>query len=298
MRKKRIRLNNETPFDIINVVFMLLLMLLILYPLWYVLIISFNEGRDAARGGIYFWPRMFSTANYLAVFKNGKILQGFFISGSRAIIGTFAAVSFTGMVGYALGHSHLMGRRFYMTLGIITMFFSGGLIPYYMLIRNLGLRNTFWVYIIPAMFNFYNMLIMMTFFRSLPKEMSESAQIDGAGYIGIFFRIVLPLSMPIIATMALFNGVYHWNDYFVAVLYIDSEKLLPIQTILFKIVAESSAANMLTQINLPDVVAQRQITSESVKMATMVITTAPIVMVYPFLQKYFVKGIMIGSIKG
>ena len=298
MKKRRFRFNNETPFDVANTVFMVLLMLLILYPLWYVLIISLNEGRDAARGGIYLWPRVFSTANYQAVFKNAKILQGFYISGMRAVIGTFAAVSFTGLVGYALGHEKLMGRRLYMTIGIITMFFSGGLIPYYMLIRNLGLRNTFFVYIIPAMFNFYNMLIMMTFFRSLPKEMSESAQIDGAGYISIFFRIVLPLSMPIIATMALFNGVYHWNDYFVAVLYIDSERLLPIQTILYKIVAESSAANMLTKINMPDIVAQRQITSESVKMATMVITTAPIVIMYPFLQKYFVKGIMIGSIKG
>lgn len=298
MKNRRFRLTNETPFDVVNMVFMALLMLLILYPLWYVLIISLNEGRDAARGGIYLWPRVFSTANYQAVFKNAKILQGFFISGMRAVVGTFAAVSFTGLVAYALGHDKLMGRRFYMTLGIFTMFFSGGLIPYYMLIRNLGLRNTFWVYIIPAMFNFYNMLIMMTFFRSLSKEMSESAQIDGAGYISIFFRIVLPLSMPIIATMALFNGVYHWNDYFVAVLYIDSEKLLPIQTILYKIVAESSAANMLTKINMPDIIAQRQITSESVKMATMVITTAPIVILYPFLQKYFIKGIMIGSIKG
>ena len=298
MKKRRLRVTGETPFDAANMIFMALLMLLILYPLWYVLIISFNEGRDAARGGIYLWPRVFSTANYLAVFKNGKILQGFYVSGMRALVGTFMAVSFTGLVAYALGHGNLMGRRFYMALGIVTMFFSGGLIPYYMLIRNLGLRNTFLVYIIPAMFNFYNMLIMMTFFRSLPREMSESAQIDGAGYIGIFFRIVLPLSMPIIATMALFNGVYHWNDYFVAVLYIDSENLLPIQTILYKIVAESSAANMLTKINMPDIVAQRQITSESVKMATMVITTAPIVVLYPFLQKYFIKGIMIGSIKG
>ena len=298
MKRRRPLLSRETPFDVFNVLLMAVLMLVILYPLWYVLIISFNEGRDAARGGIYLWPRIITTANYQAVFKNAKILQGFLVSGSRAVIGTFAAVSFTGLVGYALGHDKLIGRRYYMALGMITMFFSGGLIPYYMLIRNLGLRNTFLVYIIPAMFNFYNMLIMMTFFRSLPKEMAESAQIDGAGYFSIFLRIVLPLSMPIIATMALFNGVYHWNDYFVAVLYIDSEKLLPIQTILFKIVAESSAANMLTKVNMPDIVAQRQITSESVKMATMVITTTPIIVVYPFLQKYFVKGIMIGSVKG
>lgn len=296
MKIKRSR--SELVFDILNTAFMTFILFITLYPFWFVIVMSFNEGTDAARGGIYFWPRIFSLLNFTAVFKNPAILTGFQVTTLRTIVGTIIHVFFTGMVAFALSHSRLVGRKFYMIVGIITMFFGSGLIPYYMLIRNLGLRNTFWVYIFPAMFSFYDMIIMMTFFRHLPGEMSESAKIDGAGYWRIFLSIIIPLSGPIFATMALFAGVYHWNDYFTAVLFIDKKELLPIQTILFKIIAESQASTILSQVNIPGVIARRKLTSESVKMATMVITTIPIICVYPFLQKYFVKGMLIGSVKG
>ena len=286
---------SEHVFDAILILYMTLIVIITLYPFWYVLVISFNEGMDANRGGIYFWPRVFSTTNYEAVFRNSSLLRGFFLSVARTVVGTLSAVFFTSMVAYALSHQQLVARKAYMLYGTITMFFGAGLIPYYLLIRDLGLRNTFWVYIIPVLFNFYNMIVIMAFFRQLPGDLEESAKIDGAGYWRIFLRIVLPLSTPILATMCLFNGVYHWNEYFTAVLYIDKPELLPIQTILFKIVAESSAIKMLY---VPDVIARRKLTPESVKMATMMVATFPIICVYPFLQKYFAKGILVGSLKG
>jgi len=287
---------SERLFDIIIVILMTLIAFVMIFPFWNGLAISFNDGVDANRGGIYFWPRIFSIANYEAVFQNSQLIWGFLISAGRTISGTVLAVFFTSMVAFALSHQNLAARKIYMFIGIITMFFSGGLIPYYLVIRNLGLRDNFLVFIIPAMFNFYNMIIIMTFFRQLPGDLQESAKIDGAGYWRIFMRIILPLSMPILATMGLFNAVYHWNDYFTAVLYIDNKKLLPIQTILYQIIAQTSSSTMISQI--PLAAAQRRVTTDSIKMATMMIATFPILCVYPFLQKYFVKGMLIGSIKG
>ena len=285
-------------FDACNYILMIFVLFITLYPFWYIFIISFNEGADAARGGIYFLPRVVSLDNYKAVFQNSTLSDAFIVTIAKTLLGTAVHVLFTGIIAFALSHKELIGRKFYMIFGTITLFFGGGLIPYYLLIRDLHLRNTFWVYIIPAMFNFWNMLIMMTFFRELPKELKESAKIDGASDLKIFYAIVLPLSMPILATMALFNGVGQWNDFFTGVIFIDKQQLLPIQTVLYKIVAENTAITMLMNVNLPDKIAQRKITSESIKLATMMVTTVPIICVYPFLQKYFVKGVLIGSVKG
>jgi len=285
-------------FNIINITLMVLIVIITLYPFWYVFAISFNEGKDAARGGIYFFPRVFTTDNYRAVFRNKNLTTAFAISTLRTLIGTVTHVFFTGMVAFSMSKSNLIGRKLYMLVGTVTLFFGGGLIPYYLLVRNLGLRNNFLVYVIPAMFNFWDMVIMMTFFKELPGALSESANIDGAGDLRIFLSIILPLSKPILATMALFCGVYQWNDFFTAVLFVDKKELLPIQTVLFKIVAEADAKRMLSQVNLPDVIAKRTLTSEAIKLATMVVTTVPIICVYPFLQKYFVKGMLIGSVKG
>ncbi len=297
-RKKVKRKPGEVVFDTINIAFMVFIFFITLYPFWYIFVVSFNEGRDAARGGIYFIPRVFSLDNYTAVFQNGDLVNAFILTITKTLVGTTLHVFFTGIVAYTLSHKDLMFRKFYILFGTITMFFSGGLIPYFILIRNIGLYNNFWVFIFPAMFSFWNMIIMMTFFKELPSELSESAKIDGAGFVKTFVAIILPVSMPILATIALFSGVYQWNDFFTGVLFTTKKELMPIQTILYKIISESSAVTMLTHVNLPDVVAQRKITSESIKLATMVVSTVPIICVYPFLQKYFVKGIMIGSVKG
>jgi len=225
-----------------------------------------------------------------------SIIQAFNITIWRTLFATLLHVFFTSMVAFAFTKKHIMGHRYYLILGTVTMFFSGGLIPYFILLKSIGLYDTFLVYIIPAMFNFYNLVIFMSFFREMPAALEESAKIDGANDFVIFIRIIIPLSTPILATIALFAGVYHWNDYFMGVMYISKASLQPIQTFLYRIIANASGTK--TIVGMPTGVNASMVSSQSVKLATMVVTTAPIICIYPFLQKYFVKGIMIGSIKG
>ncbi|WP_418936707.1 carbohydrate ABC transporter permease [Paenibacillus chitinolyticus] len=274
---------------------MLLVCFVTLYPIWYVLVHSFNNGTDAMQGGIYWWPRVPSLDNYRAVFENTGIMKAMGITVAKTVIGTAAHVFFTSMVAYAFSRRELVGRQVYMMLGTVTLFFSGGLIPTYLLIRDLGLLDSFWVYILPAMFNFFDLIIFLAFFREIPAGLEEAAKIDGAGDFTIFCRVVFPVSMPVVATIALFHGVYQWNDYFTGMIYINNPDLQPIQTFLYRVVAQSSSNQMLAA--APGGMA-KNVTSQSIKLATMVVTTLPIVLAYPFLQKYFVKGFMIGSIKG
>ncbi|NLC93472.1 MAG: carbohydrate ABC transporter permease [Treponema sp.] len=282
--------------DIFIGILMLLICFLALYPVWYTIIISFNDSSDAMRGGIYWFPRKFSLESYKTVFQDQSILRAFGITILRTVIGTLCSVFFTAMVGYAFSKSHIKFNKFYRIMGTITMFFGGGLIPYFITIKNLGLYDNFLTYIIPSLFSFYNMIIFMSFFKELPVGLEESAKLDGANDFFIFIRIIIPLSAPVIATIALFNGVWHWNDYFTGVMYINKAELQPIQTYLYRIVASASASKSV--VSMPAGIAAQQVNSTSVRLATMVVTTAPIVCVYPFLQKYFVKGMMIGSIKG
>lgn len=284
-------------FEIILVILMVLICFITLYPVWYTLVISFNDGMDAMQGGIYLWPRVFSLDNYQTVFRNTDIVKGFGVTTARTVIATLLSIFFTAMVSYGMSKKELIGRKLYLTIGTITLFFSGGLIPYFILIKNLRLIDNFLVYIIPAMFNFYNLIIFQAFFKELPVELEESAKIDGANDFTIFTRIIIPLSKPILATMALFNGVYHWNDYFMGVIFmIRRTDLQPIQTFLYRVIAETTSNQMMY--NAPGGIQYTRVTSQSIRMATMVVTTLPIICVYPFLQKYFVKGMLIGSLKG
>ena len=289
-------LKTYTIGDKVLVALMLLLCFITLYPVWYTIVISFNDSTDSLRGGIYWFPRKFTLQSYITVFQDKTIIKAFRVTILRTLIGTVTNVLFTSIIAFALSKNHIIGRKFYMILGTITMFFGGGLIPYFILIKNIGLYDSFWVYVIPSLFNFYNMIIFMAFFRELPAGLEESAKLDGANEIVIFIRIILPLSLPVLATIALFTGVYHWNDYFMGVMYTNKQDLQPIQTFLYRIVASASASK--TVVAMPAGVAAQQVSSQSVRLATMVVTTAPIVCVYPFLQKYFVKGMLIGSIKG
>lgn len=283
-------------FDTCNVLIMLFICFITLYPIWYVVVNSLNDGVDAMQGGIYWWPRKFTLDNYKAVFANPGIVKAFGVTIAKTVIGTAVHVLFTAMVAYAYSQNDLIGRKFYMIVGTITLFFGGGLIPYFLLIRDLGLFDNFLVYIIPAMFSFFDLIIFMAFFREIPPALQEAARMDGANDFTIFLRIILPVSLPAVATIALFHGVYQWNDYFTGVIFINNPDLQPIQTYLYKVVAETSSNQMLSV--MPGSIATRTVTSQSIKLATMVITTLPIVFVYPFLQKYFVKGMLIGSIKG
>ncbi len=280
----------------ILVAVMLLICFVTLYPVWYTVVLSFNESSDTMMGGVYWWPRKFSLESYRTVFLDKSIMNAFIVTFWRTVIGTVTNVLFTAMVAYAFSKKHIMGHKVYLVLGTITMFFAGGLIPYFILIKNIGLYDNFLVYIIPALFNFWNLLIFMSFFREMPAALEESAKIDGANDFRVFAQIILPLSMPVLATIALFTGVYHWNDYFSGVMYVNNPDLQPIQTFLYRVVANASATKAV--ISAPQGVSGAIINSQSVKLATMVVTTAPIVCIYPFFQRYFVKGFMVGSVKG
>ncbi len=282
-------------FDMLNIILMVTICFLALYPIWYVLIHSFNDGNDAVMGGIYWLPREFSLENYRQVFRNNEIVNAFFVSVMRTLIATAFHVVFTGMVAYAFLNKKLIGRKLYMNMGIVTMFFSGGLIPSFILAKNLGLVDNFWVYVFPTMFNFFDLIIFQSFFRTIPGALEESAMIDGANQFTIFFRVIMPLSKPVFAVILLFNGVYNWNDFFMGVFYIiKNSDLHPIQTYLYKMIvaSESSKVSMFST-----GISQSAFTSTSLQMATMIVTTVPIVVIYPFLQKYFVKGMLLGSVK-
>ena len=290
------KLGKGTIGDKFITAFMILVCFCALYPVWYTVIVSFNNSEDTLRGGIYFFPRKFTLESYKTVFQDKSIIKAFGVTILRTLIGTVCSVLFTAMVGYAFSKKHIWGNRVYMIIGTITMFFGGGLIPTFILYKNIGLYDNFLVYVLPSLFNFYNMIIFMSFFRELPVGLEESAKLDGANDMLIFFRIILPLSMPVLATIALFNGVGQWNDYFTGVMYINNADLQPIQTFLYRIIASASASK--TVVSLPAGISAQQVSSQSVRLATMVVTTLPIVCVYPFLQKYFVKGMLVGSIKG
>jgi len=290
------RTKSEVVFDFINMVIMMGICFIMLYPVWYTLVNSLNDGTDAMLGGIYWWPRIFSLDSYKAVFANARIFRAFTVSFFRTVIGTTVHVFFTSMVAYGLSKEYLMGRKYFMFIGMITLFFGGGLIPTFLLYKSLGLLDRFAVYIIPAMFNFYHLIIFQTFFREIPSALEESAKMDGANDFYIFLRIILPLSKPVLATIALFIGVYHWNDYFAGVIFINNPELQPIQTFLYRVIAETTSVQMLQ--NMPAGVRTTSVTSMSIRLATMIVTTVPVVCVYPFLQKYFVKGMLLGSLKG
>ncbi|WP_191016169.1 carbohydrate ABC transporter permease [Treponema zioleckii] len=290
------KLKDKTSTSRFVTILMLVICFISLYPVWYTVIVSLNDSTDTLRGGIYFLMRKFTLESYKTVFQDHAIIKAFGITIARTLIGTVTSVLFTAMVAYAMSKKHIFGHKVYMIVGTITMFFGGGLIPTFILYKNIGLYDNFLVYIIPYMFNFYNMIIFMSFFREMPVALEESAKLDGANDLIIFFKIILPLSMPVVATIALFNGVWHWNDYFTGVMFVNESDLQPIQTFLYRIVASASASKAV--VSLPAGVSAQQVSSQSVRLATMVVTTLPIVCVYPFLQKYFVKGMLIGSVKG
>lgn len=281
-------------------IFLTLLAFTTFYPFWNALVISFNEGKDTALGGITFWPRAWTWDNYDTVFKDKRLIGAFTVTIFRTVIGTITSILATSILAYGMTKKEMIGRKYYMIICIFTMYFGGGLIPTYLLIRGIGLDNSFWVYIIPSLINVWNMIIFRTFFNGLPDGLQESAKIDGCGNWGTYLRIVLPLSGPVIATLALFTAVYHWNEWFLPSIYITNEKLIPIQTLLQQVLntnvitANTSALDTASQAILGRM---QSITSKSLSMAIMMVATLPIICVYPFLQRYFVKGVLVGSLK-
>lgn len=275
-----------------------------MYPFLNSLAISLNRADDTLRGGITIYPRSFTLKNYETIFGKPTIWKAYGITIARTVIGTIGGLLVTGGVAFALSRKGLVGRKFYTMFCLIPMYFSGGLIPSYFVIKTLGLSDSFWVYIIPGLFNIWNMILMRSYFSSsVPDALEESARIDGANYLTIFFKIYWPVSTPIIATIALYFGVAHWNDWYTTFVYITNPDLKPMTSVLLSIIneakfAESLAAQGADASMIGQMMQGKQTNVRSITMATMIVTIVPVVIIYPFLQKYFMKGIMIGSVKG
>jgi putative aldouronate transport system permease protein len=262
------------------------------YPFLYIIVSSFNDPTDLLRGPVYFWPRMFSVLNFQYVLKDPEIVRAIWITAARTVIGTVVGVLFTAAFAYGISKKRLWGRNVIVGMTLVTIYFSGGLIPTYLVIaQGLHLYGNFLVFIIPNMFNAFFAFIMMSFFREISPEIEESALLDGANEIRVFVQLILPLSTAILATIALFFGVWHWNSWFDAMLY-GGRKLMTLQQYLVKAIQSVNVSVMSANYS------SQSVSSQSLRLATMVLTTFPIVVIYPFLQRYFVKGVMIGSLKG
>lgn len=282
-------------FDVLLYTFLGLMAFMFIYPFWTVLAMSFNSATDTMRGGIILWPREFTLNNYRAVFKDNSIYQAYFITISRTVLGTVTHLLCTSAFAYGLSKKYLIGRKFYFNLCIVTMFFSGGMIPGVLNIFNLGLGDSYLVYIIPGLYSVYDMIIIKSFFNSMPQSLEESAKIDGANDMLVFTRIVLPNSKAVLATIGLATAVGHWNSWFDAYLYITDEKLWPVQLLLQRVI--NSATNMADAVAQNPNITAGGISSYSVQLATIIVAIGPIILIYPFFQQYFVKGMMIGAVK-
>jgi putative aldouronate transport system permease protein len=286
-------------FDVINAALMIGMIFIMIYPIWYCFIGAVSEGQDYMRGGVYLWPRKFTLNNLQSLFFEPIILDAFRVTIFKCIIGTGTALLFTTIVAYGMTRPNLKFKKFYIAFIMFTMFFSGGMIPYFILIRNIKLYNTFLVYIIPTLFSVWNMIIIQSFIRELPAALIEAAKMDGYGEYSILFRIVIPLSTPVLAAIALFTVVGHWNSYFDSMMYTSSPALQTIQYYLKKVITDPSMTTSMGSsavMQLPEIA--RRITPQTLKLAAMAVTALPVMLIYPFLQKYFVKGMMIGSVKG
>ncbi len=295
LRMKLGRSREDRIINIVTAVLCILVLIVTVYPVYYCLIYSFNDGKDAAKQALYFWPRKFSLENYKIVFQNKAIYPAFIMTMLRSIVGTVLAVFCMAMAAYALSKDNLKGRKVYMIMGVITLYFSAGVVQSYLLYREMRLLDSFWVYILPNIFQFYYIILFISFLRELPAALEESAQMDGAGYFTILFKIIIPLSTPVIATVSLFVGVWHWNDWFHPAFFIQNESLMTLPAVLMRAMSLAEAQQTLQK--MIAVPSQSSTTMESVRYAMLIVSILPVTIIYPFVQKFFLKGMMLGAVK-
>ncbi len=290
----------DVVFPVVNTIILCILMFVTLYPVLNTVAYSFNEGMDALKGGLGIWPRVFSIKAYDELLKDTAVYKAFLISLSKTVITTVLNLFFTSMLAYALSRKEYVLRTFITTLMVLTMYVNAGLIPNYLLIsRTLGLKNTFWVYIIPTMFSCFNMIVIRTYIVGLPEALVESARIDGAGDLRTFFQIILPLCLPVMATVALFVAVGAWNSWFDTYLYNGSKKdLYTLQYLLKMKLATTQNSSNAANTSAEALASSAKVAPITVRCAISVVSAVPILIVYPFLQKYFVTGMALGSVKG
>ncbi|MGI6634725.1 MAG: carbohydrate ABC transporter permease [Christensenellales bacterium] len=283
-----------TVFDITLVVLLVLMSCAFIYPLLNMVALSFSDSTVLKSQPVYLAPRGFSLESYKALLSDNRILLYYWNTIKYAAVGTVIMLLTTSLMAYPLSLVALRGRKFISVLLTITMFFGGGLIPYYITIMRLGLIDTFWVMVVPGAISAYNVIVFKTFFMSIPESLRESAHLDGAGHIRVLFQIVLPLSKAVLATFALFSIVGYWNDYMTALLYLRDDTKYPIQLLMRRLLVLMDYQDATTAQLLRDF---QQISSRTTKAAATIITVVPILCVYPFMQKHFAQGVLVGSIK-
>jgi putative aldouronate transport system permease protein len=292
MRLKRLTKSDKV-FIAFSYIFVFFVICATLYPFLYVVSSSLSDPVIVGKGEVWLFPKGITLDAYKAVLKDPQIWKGYYNTIWYVTVGTIINIVMTTLTAYPLSRRHFDGRNAIMMFIAFTMFFSGGMVPGYLLVKNLHLINSRWAIVIPAAIGTYNLIVMRTFFQSIPDSLHEAATIDGCSEFGIFTRIYLPLSKASIAVLVLFYAVGHWNSFFSAMMYLNNEEKYPLQMILRKILIQQDQGNMMT-----DVVQGRDLLSQTIRYATIIVSVLPIITAYPFLQKYFVKGVMIGAIKG
>jgi putative aldouronate transport system permease protein len=273
-------------FQVVNTVFVILLCLAILLPLWMVVVTSLSSNEVAAKEGFVLMPKGIDFTSYAAVFSSGGYFRSFIRSVWITLVATVLSMVISTMMAYALAQKDLIWRNGFFNIVLLTMIVDGGIIPFYMVVRNLGMINTYWSLIIPTAVSTYNLILMRNFFRTIPESLIESARLDGASEFGILARIVLPVSIPILAAITLFYAVNHWNRYFEVIMFINSSSKYTLQVLLRQLIFHSEGDGAYS------------VVVNNFKMAVMVIAMLPILILYPFIQKYFISGLLLGSIKG
>ena len=292
--KKKRSLSNQI-FVVCNTIFMILFVVITLYPVLNTLAISFNDGTDALRGGIYLLPRKFTLKNYITVLQKDNLIIGAIVTVARTVIGTLLALVSNAILAFIVSRKRFLFGKQLSLFWVITMYVNGGLIPTFLLYKSLGLTNSFWVYVIPGMISAFNMLVIRTYMNGIPDSLEESAQLDGAGYTTIFLKIISPLCKPVYATVALFVAVGQWNSWFDAMLYNRMDgNLTTLQYELMKLL--SSVTNQGTSAEAMKN-STGTVTPTSVRAASTIVTMLPIICIYPFLQQYFVSGLTLGGVK-
>ncbi len=302
IRKKKYSVN-DIVFNIINTIIMIFLVAVTLYPFLNTLAVSFNDGLDAVRGGIYLWPRVFSLKNYQSIFLDGfqsPVVNAFFISVARTVLSAVINIFLTGMLAYCLSRKEYIFNKFITIVFVLTMYFNAGLIPNFLLIKSLNLYGSFWVYVIPGMISAFNVIVVRTYIQTIPESFIESARLDGAGDFRIFIQIIFPLSKPALAVVGMFVTIFSWNNWFDTYLYNPSnQKYSTLQYELQKLLASSVQQNQ--GINAVSSAAEagsvQQVTPISMQAAITVVAMVPILLIYPFMQRYFIAGLNVGGVK-
>ncbi|GIP17274.1 ABC transporter permease [Paenibacillus montaniterrae] len=299
----------EKLFNASLFVVMILIMIVTVYPFWFSLVSSLSTGSALTRGPAFLWPQQFSFASWQTVFADSHIMKAAWITASRTAIVTAVSIFYTAMFAYAFSRPYLKIKKFYVVVGFTSMYVSGGLIPSFMLINWLGLYDTYWVYIIPSLFGgFWNVIIFNANYKALPVSLFESAKLDGAGEFRIFSQIVVPLSKPVLAALSVFTAVNIWNDYGTTLYYTQSLDLQTLQYMILKLIQSNRAVeNMLSTVQgsnlavsqlLANTEESGLVSAKTIELAAMVIASIPMIIMYPFAQKFFVKGVLLGSVKG